>query len=295
LSDSAAKARAAALDMDTATENIERANTKVGELKAQIKEQEEKKTSLQGQIKDAQNMRKNENTEFKSDKISDEKAISLITSAMGIIKDWKNAKKSALITQHKTTMIAGAVHQILKPKATALIQLESSLAADPQFVVDAGTAPPPPPSTWDTGAEYKGAGGEQAGIMGILEMVKADVQKDVKAAVDSEAEALKDFNKAKADLEGEIKAVDTTVSAYSKDKAAQEKTSVDETTDRATTKGELDGHMDQYNSYKPGCDFLLVNFNTRTKARQIEVDGLTKAKAVLQGADFGKSFLQVPC
>jgi len=295
LSDAAAKAKKASLDIDTATEDITRADSKAAELKVQIKEQEDKKASLQDQIKEIEKQREREEATFQSDKLADQKAVSLIDSAMGIIKDWKNAKKESLISRQKMTMVAGALHEITKP---AFIQVHSQ--QNPDFVVDAGKAPPPPPATWEGGAEYGGAGGEQSGIIGIMEMVKEDVKKDIKAAEDEESEAIKDFNEEKSDLEGEIAAADTTIDAYSKDKAAQEKTAVDRGQERATSKGELDGQLAAYRALKPGCDFLLVNFDTRTKARQIEIDGLQKAKAILQGADFGflqksKSFLQVTC
>jgi chromosome segregation ATPase len=299
--------------MDTASENIARANSKISELSAEIKEQEEKKKSLQEQIKDVEKQRERENEDFKMAKLDDERAVSLLKNAMNILKDWKNAKKSALISQRKTTVTksdigeaqrseapkmtwpAPAMLQTPKHLAATAIKVHSSAKQAPQFVVDAGEAPPPPPATWDTGEEYGGAGGEQQGIMGILEMVKEDVEKDISQAEAEEGDAGKEAAKVTADLEGEIKAADATMNAYRKDKAAQEKTVVDETTDRSTSKGELDGHIDLYNSYKPGCDFLLVNFDTRTKARQIEVDGLQKAKAILKGADFGKSFLQIEC
>lgn len=295
LSDAAAKARKAALGMDTDTEDITRANTKAVELKGEIKEQEAKRVSLLGQIKDIEKQRKEANAVFKSDKVADQKAASLIDMAIAKIKDWKNAKKAALISQQKMTRTAGALREVVRPASLLQTGQESTAKADPQFVVDAGTAPPPPPATWDTGAEYGGAGGEQAGIVGIMEMVKEDIQKDISKAEQEEAQDVKDTNQEKSDLRDEITATDTALDAYKKDKAAQEKTATDKKKQRATTKGELDAQMDLYNSYKPGCDFLLTNFDTRTKARQLEVDGLNKAKAILKGGDFGKSFLQVTC
>jgi len=50
--------------MDTATETITRARTKIEELKAQIKEQEDEKKKAQGQIKDLETQRKRENEDF---------------------------------------------------------------------------------------------------------------------------------------------------------------------------------------------------------------------------------------
>jgi len=121
-----------------------------------------------------------------------------------------------------------------------------------------------------------------------------DMEKDIETSVSDEKQAVTDFDKTKADLEGEVKACDSTIDAYTKDKAAKEKTQAEKGTERTTKKTELDSQMDLYNGYKPGCDFLLVNFETRTKARQIEVDGLKKAKAILKGAKFG-NLMQVTC
>lgn len=321
LSKAAADARKAALEMDTATEDITRADAKVEELKGEIKEQEEKKKSMQGQIKDLESQRKDENIQFKNDKLADEKAVALVENAINILKDWKNAKKSALISQQRMTAVAGALREVKSavslvqqpqapsgilpaPADTAPVEkaphriaaVSVHTSQDPaDYAVDAGKAPPPPPATWDAGAEYGGAKGESAGVLGILALVKEDIKKDIKAAEDEEAESVKDFKKEKADLEDEIKKTDTTIDAYTKDKAAQEKTSTDKTKERAAKNGELESHVKLYNSYKPGCDFLLINFDTRTKARQIEIDGLEKAKAILKGGKFSSSLLQLGC
>jgi len=321
LSEAASKARTASLAIDTASDDIARASSQIAELKTQIMEQIEKEKGLHSQVKDIKNQRENEDTVFKIDKLADEKAVQLVESAIGFIKDWKTAKKASLIAQQKATVSSNATPKkfasptapegILPPPAKAPIAKQvphrlvaavlkvhtaqqSSTKQAPQFTVDAGAAPPPPPATWDTGAEYKGAG-EQGGIVGILELVKDDMKKDAAQSATEEKQAVKDFNEAKSDLEGEIKACGTTIDAYTKDKADKEKTLAEKSTERGTKKTELDSQLDLYKSYKPSCDFLLVNFNLRTKARQTEVDGLTKAKAILKGGNFGKSFMQEMC
>lgn len=313
LADAASSARKASLAMDTASEDIARANGQVEELKTQIKEQEEKKTGLQGQIKDATSLRKDENTLFKADKVVDENAVQLVKSAINIVKDWKNAK-AALISTNKVTLkstvptapegilpappskvgvAAQAPHRLAAASIKVHTVQKSSTKRAPQFQVDAGKAPGAPPSTWEDGSEYGGAG-ESGGIVGILELVMEDMKKDIATAVADEGQAVKDFDKMKADLEGEIKATDSTIDAYTKDKAAKEKIVADKSTERGTKKTELESQIELYTGVKPGCDFLLVNFETRTKARQIEVDGLKKAKAILKGAKF-ENLMQVKC
>jgi chromosome segregation ATPase len=310
LSDAASASRKASLAIDTATEDITRASSQVTELKGQIKEQEEKKAGLQGQIKDAVSMRADEAKLFAADKLADEKAVDLVKSAINIVKDWKNAKAALISKVTLKAPVPTAPEGILPaPKAVVATQAPHRLAATaikvhtatqssskqaPQFQSESGEAPVPPPATWDTGSSYEGAG-ESKGIVGILELVMDDMKKDITANTADEAQAVKDFEKAKADLEGEVKATDSTIDAYTKDKASKEKTVAEKGTERSTKKGELDSQMDLYQGYKPGCDFLLVNFETRVKARQIEVDGLKKAKAILKGAKFGGSLMQATC
>ena len=42
----------------------------------------------------------------------------------------------------------------------------------------------------------------------------------------------------------------------------------------------------EISALEPGCDFIAVNLEVRTKNRQLEIDGLKKAKAILKGAEF---------
>ena len=44
--------------------------------------------------------------------------------------------------------------------------------------------------------------------------------------------------------------------------------------------------MDFLKEIAPGCDFIAMNFKMRLTNRQIEKDGLLKAKAILEGAKF---------
>jgi len=313
LSEAASKSRKASLAIDTATEDITRASSQIAELLTQIKEQEEKKKGLQGQIVDLTNQRKNENSMYKIAKIDDVNAVKLVESAINLIKGWKTAKKFIQLGDSAVPKVAAptapegilpapaakvsvatqAPHRMAATAIKVHTAKGSSAKQAPQFQVEAGAAPIPPPATWGAGAEYKGAS-EQGGIIGILGLVKDDMEMDLKSNDGDETQAVKDFNKEKTDLEGEIKASDTAIDAYTKDKAAKSKTVAEKTKERTTKAGELDGQVKLYKATKPGCDFLLVNFKLRVSARQTEVDGLKKAKAILKGAKFGK-FMQVGC
>merc|ERR1719473_2691106 len=58
------------------------------------------------------------------------------------------------------------------------------------------------------------------------------------------------------------------------------------TTAKKNSEGELLA-LGEYTAQLHGsCDFLLSNFDVRKEARASEIDALTKAKAVLSGADY---------
>merc|ERR1719235_2724775 len=61
------------------------------------------------------------------------------------------------------------------------------------------------------------------------------------------------------------------------------------TDDKAATSKELGATMQVISSLHGECDWLIQYFEVRKEARSSEIDGLSKAKAVLSGADF--SFL----
>lgn len=82
-------------------------------------------------------------------------------------------------------------------------------------------------------------------------------------------------------------AAEATISQYEGEQAAEEKTVVDKTGERATETTALEGTMKQIESLKPGCDFLLINYEARVQKRQLDMDGLQKAKAILQGGRSG--------
>jgi len=147
----------------------------------------------------------------------------------------------------------------------------------------AQVAPPPPPATWGA---YQKKGEESNGAIAMMDMMIADLDKEIqeieveekegqaeyeqfmkdsaeKRALD--AKSIEDKEGAKADLEAKLL----------KD---EESKKVTMTEAMATHQFLADVHAD--------CDWLLSNFETRKTARAGEIDALSKAKAVLSGADY---------
>merc|ERR1719160_1464496 len=150
--------------------------------------------------------------------------------------------------------------------------------------VAAGEAPTPPPSTWD--GEYGGAKGESTGIIAIMTLIKQDIEKDMEKATKQEEEAQAAYDKLVEDINAAIGAKEQTKADLEGGIAADEESRTAENSTKATNQGELDSIMSYLKEIAPGCDFIAMHFKMRLTNRQLEKDGLLKAKAILQGAKF---------
>jgi len=176
------------------------------------------------------------------------------------------------------------MNKFYNPKLVALDQ-RSAVAPPAIMALDqrSAVAPPPPPETFGA---YSKKGGESTGVVAMMDLMVADLDKEIteieteekenqaeyeqfmsdsatKRA--SDAKSIEDKESAKADLEA-------TLIASKEEKGSKMKEAM------ATAKFLSETHGD--------CDWLLSNFDMRKEARAGEVDALKKAKAVLSGADF---------
>lgn len=287
------------LRIDTSTEDIDRAKAKIEDIDTQIEERKEAVEDLKTQLESATKQRGEEKMKFEADKSDDEKAVELIEMASEVLKKWKTGGAFTQLHRHQHQFRAEQ-HSFrnhyyshhhsrqLAFKRHPKLARHLAVVSQKRRNVPAGEAPIPPPATWDAGETYGGAQGESQGIMSIMELIKQDIQKDINLAKQGEEDAVTSYEKIKADLEATIEDGEKAVETYKKEKADEEETMNDSIKARAEEKKGLDSTMNEIKSLKPGCNFILVNFEVRTKKRQVEIDGLKKAKAILQGADYGK-------
>jgi len=144
-------------------------------------------------------------------------------------------------------------------------------------------APPPPPATWGA---YQKKGEDSNGVIAMMDMLIADLDKEMTVAKTEEKEAQAEYETflsnakdkkaedvksnndktaAKADMESQLEKMDLAL-----------KTTVKEAYAMTQTIGDL--HAE--------CDWLLANYDSRKQARAGEIESLKNAKAVLSGADF---------
>merc|ERR1719240_531170 len=235
--------------MDRLTAQIEAANKTVQEIVAEIEDLEEAK-------REAGENRATENKEYLAAEADDTAAVGLIENAMGVLQTFY---------QENGLMLA-QVRRVKQP------------------FVEAGEAPTPPPSTWE--GEYGGAKGESTGIIAIMELIKADIEKDIEKAKSQEAASVEAYDKLCADIDAAVGSKMQTKGDPEASIAADEGERSAENSTKATNEGELASIMDYLKEIAPGCDFIAMHFTMRVTNRQLEKDGLLKAKAILQGAKF---------
>jgi peptidoglycan hydrolase CwlO-like protein len=148
--------------------------------------------------------------------------------------------------------------------------------------VDTG-APPPPPETFGA---YSKKSEESNGVMGMMDMLVADLDKEITEMEVEEKDDQAEYEK--FTREAAAKRVTDSKSVTDKEgaKADAEATVEKESGERVDTMKELFATMEFLKSLHADCDWLLQNFDVRKEARAGEVDSLKKAKAVLSGADF---------
>jgi len=239
--------------IDDLSDDISKLEGEIKQAKKEIAEKEQSVKDLEKEIKDAKQIRKEENTEWTANDADDSAAIKLLEKAAGVL------------TQHYKDNFS-LMQYILEKKDA------------PEVV--AGEAPPPPPKTW--GGDYGGAQKEQKGIVGILEMIKGDCEKDQKAAKAAEDKSQKAHDKFVTESEGSIKDFNTDISKLEDDVGKKQKDIGTKEASSKNKKGSLDTVVEKMKKAAPGCDFLLVNFKVRTANRKMEIDGLNKAKGILE-------------
>jgi len=147
-----------------------------------------------------------------------------------------------------------------------------------------GDPPPPPPATWDGGLEVKS--GEATGIVAILEMIHEDIKKDSKDAQNDENNAVSEFKEYMKNSAATLKNLQDQYDANSSQggRAAAKKHNTESARGRA--KAHLVNTLNSIKDVNPNCEYFEVNYPMRRSNRQIEVDGLNQAKAILNGGSF---------
>merc|ERR1719379_910075 len=144
-------------------------------------------------------------------------------------------------------------------------------------------APPPPPETFGA---YSKKSEESGGVIAMMDMMIADVEKEMTVATAEEKDAQADYEEMMKDSAD--KRAEDSKTMTDKESALAEAESALEAhkDDKMSTGTELGETMQYIASLHAECDWLLENFDARKEARTGEIDAMAKAKDVLNGADY---------
>merc|ERR1719429_869041 len=149
-------------------------------------------------------------------------------------------------------------------------------------------APPPPPESFGA---YTKKSEDSMGVMAMIDLLIADLDKEMTVAETDEKDAQGDYETLMKDSAAKRTKDSKLLSEKESIKAETEADLESHTEEKAPTSKELMSTMQYIQSLHNECDFLLKYFDVRKEARTSEIDAMGKAKAVLQGADY--SLLQV--
>jgi hypothetical protein len=240
--------------MDESTELIYKLMAEIAELKVQIEEKEEQKKKIAEELAEATRIREDEHAAWELTDKDDTDAATTVKAAEDVLTQFYQENNLMLVQNKK------------------------------QPVIEAGAAPPPPPSTWD--APYGGKTEQGSGIIAILAMLHEDILQDQTKAKQAEEKAQEEFDLFKKESEAAMEKLSEEIETLEGTVASKEEEIEQETELRLSAKKELFSVMTTIKDAEPGCDYFCINYPLRLKNRQIEIDGLRKAKAILEGAAF---------
>jgi len=268
--------------------SIDQATEKIADLTAEIKALTDSIAALDKQVAEATDDRKKENEVYTELMSSDSAAKELLGIAKNRLNKFYNPKLFVAPPERKLaedeqiaadfgveTPTTPAPGGIAGTGVMALVQLHSQTAGS--------VAPPPPPESF---GPYAKKAQMSNGIMKMIDMLIADLDKEMTEAEVDEKDAQADYEKFMEDAAAK-RALDA--KSLTNKESAKAATETDlqagKDTKDAKTK-ELTSEEEYLSNMHSDCDWLIKNFELRKSARADEVEALKNAKAVLAGADY---------
>jgi len=260
----------------------------IATLVDELKKLEDGIVALDKSVAESTEQRKEENADYTELIASDSAAAELIGMAKNRMNKFYNkalykaAPKRELSEEDRITVNMGGT---LAPTAApgGISGTGITVLADISAHSGSDAAPPPPPAT---AAAFSKKSEESNGVIAMMDLLIADLTKEMTEAKTTESDSQSDYEQAMKDS-AEKRALDTQTLAdktrAKADVSADMEAHGEEKT--ATTKT-LMATLQYIQSLHAECDWLIQYYQVRKEARAGEIDSLTNAKSVLSGADF---------
>merc|ERR1719247_2913070 len=144
-------------------------------------------------------------------------------------------------------------------------------------------APPPPPETWGA---YKTKSGKSNGALALLNRLSKDLQDGITDAEHDEKTSQKDYETLMSDSSTSRAQKAESITEKEAAKADLDLKTENASERKTALEADLLNIKDYLSKLHAQCDFLVENYDVRKTAREMELESLANAKAVLSGADF---------
>merc|ERR1719174_3498675 len=269
------------LDISDLSKAIADAEESISTLASEIEALEDGIKKLDKSVSEATDARKEEHDDYVETLAANSAAKDLLEFAKNRLNKFYNPKlykappKRQLSEEDQLVVNMGGT---LAPTAAP-----GGIAGTGIGLAQTGVAPPPPP---EANLAYKKSGEESGGVMAMIDLLVADLDKDITTSKVEEKEAQAEYEEFMADS-SDKRALDS--KAITDKEAAKAETETQLQADEDSKKSKTFEAMETA-KYIGGlheeCDWLLKYFEERKAARTGEIDALGKAKAVLSGADY---------
>merc|ERR1719456_336129 len=242
-------------DKDQLTSKINRGTNKISELNGAIADAEGLINEEEETMANATDSRNADNRAFKAAVKADTDSVMLVTKAIEALSKFYSLRQDHV--KHTKDTIADR--------------------KQPEYTTSEDT----PPETFE--GTYGGRGSENTGIVGILDMIKEDLQKDIAKAHEEEAEGMAAYRELIEESKETIAALNKKINAMKTQIADTEYQKEEDSTEwkeKDQQKKATDAYIAEI---KPNCDWIKDNFKPRAEARKTEMDGLDTAKGQLAG------------
>jgi predicted nucleic acid-binding Zn-ribbon protein len=273
--------------ISTAETAMANAEDGIATLKEEIATLEKGIKALDKSVVEATEQRQEEHKEYSELMASDAAAKELINFAKNRMNKFYNPKlykappKRALSAEDSiVTNFGGTLAPTAPPggiAGTGIALAQVSLHTQRKAAI--GPAPEAP-------AAYAKKTEESTGVIGMMDLLIKDLDKEMTESETSEKEAQKDYEELMKDS-----AAKRTLDSYSLTEKTSAKASLEgdlqaQTEGKASATKELMATFEYIASLHSECDWLLKYYDVRKEARSGEIDALGKAKDVLSGADY---------
>jgi len=265
-------------DVETA---IEDAKESIGNLKVEIEALDDGIRALDKEVEEATETRKKEHDDFSETLAANSAAVDILKFAKNRLNkfynptQYKPPPKRELSEDEQITLNMGGT--------LAPTEAPGGIAGTGISALQDGAAPPPPPAA-DLG--YKKKGEESSGVIRMIDLIIADVEKEIQVMQLEEKDAQKDYERL-MDLSGKKRAEDSKSMTDKEGSLAEtEEELVNNKQNLKNKNHELMSTEKLLGELHGECDWLLKYYEARKEARVGEIEAMGKARDVLNGADY---------